>query len=152
MSDRSLRFATVAVLAALGFYCISNLRVTNSITHFIPSKAQAEFVELALELVESPLARKMVLSVEGGPESAAVSVIKPNDGNPATVGNGMMVALAVGSIEKVDEIHAKALELGGADEGPPGERGEGFYVGYFRDLDGNKLNAFHYGAPTEAVD
>ncbi len=87
-----------------------------------------------------------------GPESAAVSVIKPNNGNPATVGNGMMVALAVGSIEKVDEIHAKALELGGADEGAPGERGEGFYAAYFRDLDGNKLNAFHYGAPTEAVD
>ena len=53
-----------------------------------------------------------------------------------------MVALAVGSTEKVDEIYAKALELGGTDEGAPGLRGDTFYAGYFRDLDGNKLNAF----------
>lgn len=39
-------------------------------------------------------------------------------------------------------VHAKALELGGTDEGAPGPRGEQFYAGYFRDLDGNKLNAF----------
>ena len=78
------------------------------------------------------------------PAAPAVSVIKPNDGNAATVGNGVMVALAVDSTEKVDQIHAKALELGGADEGAPGERGPGFYAGYFRDLDGNKLNAFHF--------
>ena len=87
-----------------------------------------------------------------GPKSPAVSVIKPADGNPATVGNGVMVALAVGSTEKVDRIHAKALELGAADEGAPGERGDGFYAAYFRDPDGNKLNAFHYGAPAAADD
>ncbi len=63
-----------------------------------------------------------------GPGSPAVSVIPPQDGNPATVGNGVMVALAVESNEKVDQIHAKALELGAADEGAPGERGEGFYA------------------------
>jgi len=38
-----------------------------------------------------------------------------------------------------------ALALGGSDEGAPGPRGEGFYAGYFRDLDGNKLNVFHAG-------
>ncbi len=80
-----------------------------------------------------------------GPAAPAVSVTKPQDGNPATVGNGVMVALAVESNEKVDRIHAKALELGAADEGAPGERGPGFYAAYFRDPDGNKLNAFHYG-------
>ena len=54
-----------------------------------------------------------------------------------------MVALAMDSTEKVDSFHAKALELGAADEGAPGSRGDGgFYAGYFRDLDGNKLNAF----------
>ncbi len=81
-----------------------------------------------------------------GPKSPAVSVIQPNDGNPATVGNGMMVALAMESTEQVDQLHAKALELGGADEGAPGERGPGFYAAYFRDLDGNKLNAFCFSA------
>jgi predicted lactoylglutathione lyase len=42
-------------------------------------------------------------------------------------------------------MHQKALELGGTDEGAPGPRGPGFYIGYFRDLDGNKLNFFFGG-------
>lgn len=77
-----------------------------------------------------------------GPQSPALSILRPYDGNDATVGNGVMVALTAGSPEVVDAIHAKALELGGADEGAPGSRGGNFYAGYFRDLDGNKLNAF----------
>ena len=80
------------------------------------------------------------------PGQPAVSVTKPFDGKKATVGNGTMVALAVDSQEKVKAVHAKALELGGTDEGAPGPRGDsGFYAGYFRDLDGNKLNAFCMG-------
>ena len=79
------------------------------------------------------------------PAGPAVSVIKPANGKSATVGNGVMVALAVDSKEKVDAIHRKALELGGKDEGAPGPRGDNFYAGYFRDLDGNKLNAFFMG-------
>lgn len=76
------------------------------------------------------------------PDKPAISVTTPYDGNPATVGNGMMVALAVDSKEKVHEVYDKAIELGGQDEGPAGPRMEGFYAGYFRDLDGNKLNVF----------
>jgi len=79
-----------------------------------------------------------------GPGAPAISLIKPADGNAATVGNGVMVAIPLDSNEKVDALHAKALELGGADEGAPGLRGDNFYAGYFRDLDGNKLNAFHF--------
>ena len=80
------------------------------------------------------------------PGKPALSVTKPFDGNPATVGNGVMVALAVDSQEKVDEVHKRAMELGGKDEGAPGPRGDGgFNAGYFRDLDGNKLNAFCMG-------
>ena len=69
-------------------------------------------------------------------------MITPYDGKPATVGNGTMVAIVVDSPDKVHALHAKALELGGANEGDPGPRGGSFYAGYFRDLDGNKLNAF----------
>ncbi len=76
------------------------------------------------------------------PNSPAISVTIPYDGNPATVGNGVMVSLAAGSPEMVDRIYNKAIELGARDEGPAGPRGENFYAGYFRDLDGNKLNAF----------
>jgi len=71
-----------------------------------------------------------------------LGLMQPFDGKAATVGNGVMVALAVDSKDKVDRIYRKALELGGTDEGPAGPRGDGFYAGYFRDVDGNKLNVF----------
>lgn len=77
------------------------------------------------------------------PDKPGIGVTKPYDGQAATVGNGMMVAIAVNSPEKVNALYAKAIELGGKDEGAPGPRGDsGFYAGYFRDLDGNKLNVF----------
>jgi predicted lactoylglutathione lyase len=56
-----------------------------------------------------------------------------------------MVAIGVDSRDKVDALYTKALELGGSDEGAPGQRSDNFYAGYFRDLDGNKLNAFYFG-------
>jgi len=76
---------------------------------------------------------------------ACLAITKPFDGNAATVGNGVMVALQARSKDAVDAIHKKALELGGRDEGAPGPRSDTFYAGYFRDLDGNKLNAFFMG-------
>jgi catechol 2,3-dioxygenase-like lactoylglutathione lyase family enzyme len=77
------------------------------------------------------------------PDQPSLGVIKPYDGKPASVGNGVMVALTVDSNDMVDAIHRKALELGGKDEGAPGPRGEGgFHAAYFRDLDGHKLNCF----------
>ena len=76
------------------------------------------------------------------PDKPALGLTLPYDGNEAPVGNGVMIALAVDAPEKVDKIYAKAIELGGADEGPAGPRGDSFYAGYFRDLDGNKLNVF----------
>jgi len=77
-----------------------------------------------------------------GPGQPGVSIIKPNDGNAATVGNGVMVAIACDKPETVDKMYKKAIELGAKDEGPAGPRGDNFYAGYFRDIDGNKLNFF----------
>jgi hypothetical protein len=80
------------------------------------------------------------------PTQPSLGIIKPHDGMPATIGNGVMVSLIVDSPSKVDALHKKALELGGSDEGAAGPRGDsGFYAGYFRDLDGNKLNVFCMG-------
>lgn len=76
---------------------------------------------------------------------AGIGLTKPADGNAATVGNGVMVALEAKDQAQVDRLHAIALEHGGTCEGPPGPRGDTFYAGYFRDLDGNKLNAFIMG-------
>ena len=80
------------------------------------------------------------------PEGCALSITRPFDGKPATVGNGVMIAFTADSNDLVDKVYAKALQLGGSDEGVPGPRGNGFYAGYFRDLDGNKLNIFYTGS------
>jgi predicted lactoylglutathione lyase len=78
--------------------------------------------------------------------SAGLGVTLPFDGKPMTVGNGVMAALTAKDRGEVDRIYKLALSLGGTDEGPPGPRGDGsFYAAYFRDLDGNKLNAFVMG-------
>jgi catechol 2,3-dioxygenase-like lactoylglutathione lyase family enzyme len=76
------------------------------------------------------------------PDKPMFSVMKPFDGQEASVGNGVMVALAAANPEQVQALHAKALALDGTDAGAPGPRGTNFYGAYFRDLDGNKLAAF----------
>ncbi|MCJ9429175.1 VOC family protein [Kordiimonas marina] len=83
------------------------------------------------------------------PDKPSFSIALPYDGNDASVGNGVMIALVAPDRETVDAIYAKAIELGATCEGEPGPRGgedSPFYAGYFRDLDGNKLNAFHMQA------
>jgi catechol 2,3-dioxygenase-like lactoylglutathione lyase family enzyme len=84
-----------------------------------------------------------------GARAPGLAVTRPYNQQAAAPGNGAMVALVMDSRDKVDRLHARALELGGSDEGPPGVRGpEGdraFYGAYFRDLDGNKLCAFCVG-------
>jgi predicted lactoylglutathione lyase len=84
------------------------------------------------------------ISWSAGTASPGIGVIKPFDGKPATPGNGTMVALAVDSQEKVKKLYDMAIKLGAKDEGPPGVRWGTFYAAYFRDLDGNKLNFFHF--------
>jgi len=76
---------------------------------------------------------------DGGPGFA---LVQPFNKKPATIGNGCMVAFEVKSPVQVDALYKKAISLGATDEGPPGDRGDGYYGAYFRDLDGNKLN-FH---------
>jgi predicted lactoylglutathione lyase len=83
-----------------------------------------------------------LIAWSAGENQPGVGICKPFDGNAATVGNGMMVSLMASSPEQVQSVHAKALELGGSDEGAPGQRMPQFYGAYFRDLDGNKLCTF----------
>ena len=82
-------------------------------------------------------------------DKPALGVCRPYDDAPATAGNGTMIALVVDERATVDALYARALELGGTDEGPPGLRGEegpeAFYAAYFRDRDGNKLCVFRVG-------
>ena len=78
-----------------------------------------------------------------------LAVTPPYDKQPATVGNGCMVAMVMDSRDKVDAFHARALELGGSDEGAPGLRSpegdQAFYGAYFRDPEGNKFCVYRIG-------
>ncbi len=65
----------------------------------------------------------------------------PFDGKPATNGNGTMLGFDVGSAELVEWLYQKAIELGGADEGAPLQKGP-FFSAYVRDLDKNKICVF----------
>lgn len=84
------------------------------------------------------------------PTNPSLALCRPWNGEPATVGNGVMVAFFCKSRAEVDRLHARAVELGAKDEGAAGERGPNFYAGYFRDLDGNKLNFFTTGPASAA--
>ena len=77
-----------------------------------------------------------------GRTEIALWVCQPFDGQPASVGNGSMVALHASSWSQVQRFHAVALAHGGTCEGPPGLRPQynpDFYAAYVRDPDGNKL-------------
>jgi catechol 2,3-dioxygenase-like lactoylglutathione lyase family enzyme len=103
------------------------------------------------DVVLAPLGGRRTLTYErsqyyGSPDRGAMlGVVLPFDGQAATSGNGTMVALSAGAPAMVDQVHAAALATGGSCEGPPGQRTEGFYGAYFRDLDGNKLCVFCTG-------
>jgi len=77
------------------------------------------------------------------PDSDVVfCVYEPIDGAPASVGNGSLVAFEARTRHQVDSFHARAVQLGGVDEGAPGLRlnySPTYYGAYVRDLDGNKL-------------
>ncbi|ERI52423.1 VOC family protein [Pseudomonas sp. AOB-7] len=110
------------------------------------NKAKAFYGELLAGLGAKPLVDIGRLTLFGtSMKQPMFGVCLPYDQQQACVGNGCMTALVAGSRAKVDELHAKALSLGGSDEGAPGERMPGFYIGYFRDPDGNKLAFFHAG-------
>jgi catechol 2,3-dioxygenase-like lactoylglutathione lyase family enzyme len=94
----------------------------------------------AKRIFETPTS--IVWSTPGGSD---LDLTAPYDGKPATVGNGVMVALECREKGQVDRIYEIAMSKGGKDEGPPGQRWENFYAAYFRDPDGNKLNAFVMG-------
>ena len=83
--------------------------------------------------------------IYGKEGTIAFGVLGPYNGGEATVGNGSMFGFRFNTAAEVDSFHAKALQLGGKDEGSPGKRGPTMYFSYFRDLDGNKLCAFCLG-------
>jgi len=109
-------------------------------------KAKDYYLALLQDLGASVLMDVGRLAALGSPNGGPMlAVCIPYNEEAPSPGNGNMVAIAPGSKEMVDKLYAKALELGGTDEGEPGQRMDGFYGGYFRDPDGNKLCFCHFG-------
>ena len=79
---------------------------------------------------------KMYGTVKDG---GTLAVLIPQNKEPQRPGNGNMVAILADTKENIDKLYSRAIELGGSDEGGPGERVPTFYGAYVRDLDGNKL-------------
>ena len=109
-------------------------------------KAKAYWLEL-LEPLDAKILMDMDRIALMGPamDQPMLAVCTPFNEEEAQPGNGNMISIAAGSRENVDKMYAKAIELGGTDEGSAGERMPSFYIGYFRDLDGNKAAFFHMG-------
>ena len=77
-----------------------------------------------------------------GDSDPSLYIGAPYDGQPATYGNGAMLALTAQTRAAVRAFYDAALANGGSDEGAPGLRyAENFYSCYVRDPDGNKLSA-----------
>ena len=104
----------------------------------------AKFYDALAKELDTPRMMEMDTFIAWGtPDGpAGIGLTQPFDGKPQSVGNGVMVALQAKDKEQVHRLYDIAIAEGGTCEGKPGPRGDGFYAGYFRDLDGNKLNAF----------
>jgi catechol 2,3-dioxygenase-like lactoylglutathione lyase family enzyme len=79
-----------------------------------------------------------------GENAPSFFVLKPANGQPATVGNGVTVSFEAPNRASIDAFHKKALAAGGQCEGAAGTRGwaPNAYAAYVRDLDGNKLAVY----------
>ena len=105
----------------------------------------AKFYDAIAKEMDTPRMMEMETFIAWGKWDgpAGIGLTQPFDGNVQSVGNGVMVALEAKDKEQVHKIYEIAMANGGSDEGAPGPRGDdGFYAAYFRDPDGNKLNAF----------
>lgn len=121
-------------MAMLGYCTVGSNRLVDAKTFYDALLGSAGFTPM----FEHPSGGR----IYGKDGNLGFGVLGPYDKKAASVGNGSMFAFRFDTQAEVDAFHAKALALGGSDEGAPGERGPKMYFSYFRDLDGNKLCAF----------
>ena len=109
-------------------------------------KRASEFFDKVLGIVGAERVMEgdtTIMWSDGQPDKPFFGVCLPHDGNKASVGNGTMISFGAASKEQVNEIYKCAMDNGGRCEGEPGMRGESYYLGYFRDPDGNKFSVFY---------
>lgn len=103
----------------------------------------------AIGFVRLPKPPEKPLAYERDGQMPTIYIYAPEDGRPATWGNGTHIAFIAETRAQVDVFHAQALKCGGISEGKPGPRphyGPDYYAAYVRDPDGNKLQAVCYAS------
>jgi len=102
------------------------------------------FYDPVLAVIGFRLIRQDEDAVHYGTGEILFSLVTPVDGRPASPGNGVHVAFAVGERAMVQDFHRTALTHGGSEDGAPGLRPEynaNYYAAFVRDPDGNKIEA-----------
>ena len=84
-----------------------------------------------------------------GASAPAFLIMAPENGEAASPGNGVHIALAAPGKDAVDAFHAFAVKMGGSCAGAPGPR-PGYpkadvYTAFIRDPYGNKIEAIFNG-------
>ena len=116
-------------------------------THITVGSNNLDQARKFYDKVLAPLGLKRLRDMDNGSfwgvDAPEFFVLKPRDGKPATVGNGMTIGFRAPNKKAIDDFYAIALKEGGKDEGPPGKRDfvPGLYAAYVRDLDGHKILA-----------
>ena len=116
-------------------------------THITVGTNNLDKARIFYDKVLAPLGLKRLHDMDNGSfwgvDAPEFFVLKPRDGKPATVGNGMTIGFRAPNKKAIDDFYAIALQEGGKDEGPPGPRDfvPGLYAAYVRDLDGHKILA-----------
>ena len=107
-----------------------------------------DFYDTILEIINLKRVEKTEIYGSYAPKSNSDAiefyVTVPHNKENATVGNGTQISFYIDKKETVDLFHSTAINLGAKDEGAPGERYEGEYYSYLRDLDGNKICGYTY--------
>ena len=90
-------------------------------------------------------------TAEGDGWFAIDELFVSGDGTPTA---GLHIAFQARDRETVDRFHAAALQAGGRDNGPPGERTyhEGYYAAYVLDPDGTNVEAVYHGPAERSAD
>ncbi|HXN56929.1 MAG TPA: hypothetical protein VN874_11725, partial [Myxococcales bacterium] len=75
-SDRLKIAAGLLVVLAMGLFCARRLRISTEITFFVPDAADQKLAEISRQLMDSPLTRGMILSVEAPNSETAIAAGK----------------------------------------------------------------------------
>ncbi|VWC21358.1 VOC family protein [Burkholderia lata] len=118
-------------------------------THITVGTNDLEKARTFYDLILGKIGMKRIADLDSngsiwGKDAPSFFVLRPANGQPATVGNGVTVSFEAPDRASVHAFHETAIAIGATDEGAAGPRGwaPNAYAAYVRDMDGNKLAVY----------